>query len=147
MTRSDTSHRPLARLTCMYCTCMGWMSLAFYTFLSLPYCLTCMHILLACCCLLPPHLVSTLSNQSCCLLPPQSVFTSSNQSYSTEHEGERGECATHLNYFLFAKSTPRVHEPLLVSCKIFTLPDDWLQLVEITSTQKSLDPAEITVAA
>jgi hypothetical protein len=118
MTRSDTSHRPLARLTCKYCTCMSWMSLVFYMFLSLPYWLTCMHVLLA----------------SCCLLPPHPVFTSSNQSCSTEHEGERGECAAHPNYFLSAKSTPRVHEPLLVPCKIFTLPYDRLQLVELTST-------------
>jgi hypothetical protein len=122
MTRSDTSHRPLARLTCMYCTCMGWMSLVFYTFLSLPYCLTCMHIPLACCCPLPPHPVFTLSNQSC----------------STEHEGERGECAARPNYFLFAKSTSRVHETLLVPCKNFTLLDDRLQLVELSSTQLSI---------
>jgi hypothetical protein len=78
-----------------------------------------MYILLACCCLLPPHPVSTSSNQSCCLLPPQPVFTSSNQGCSTEHEGERGECAARPNYFLSAKSTPRVHESLLVPCKKF----------------------------
>jgi hypothetical protein len=94
-----------------------------------------MHILLSCYCLLPPHPVSTSSNQSCCLLPPQPVFTSSNQSCSTEQEGEREECATHPNYFLSAKSTPWVHESLLVPCKKnFTLPDGRLQLVELTST-------------
>jgi hypothetical protein len=55
----------------------------------------------------------------------------SNQNCTTEHEGERGECAARPNYFLSAKSTPRVHEPLLVPCKIFTLPNDRLQLVKL----------------
>jgi hypothetical protein len=93
------------------------------------------HAHTACLLLLATSLpVSTSGNQSCYLLPPEPVFTSSNQSCSTEHEGERGECAARPNYFLSAKSTLRVHEPLLVPCKIFTLPDDRLQLVELTST-------------
>jgi hypothetical protein len=62
-----------------------------------------MHVLLASYCLLPPHPVCTSSNQSC----------------STEHEGERGECAARPNYFLSAKSTLRVHESLLVPYKNF----------------------------
>jgi hypothetical protein len=97
-------------------------------------------------CLLPPHPISTSSNQSCCLLPPQSVFTSSNQSCSTEHEGEREECAARPNYFVSAKSTLRVHEPLLVSCKIFTLPNDRLQLVELTGTSCWAPESEAHVA-
>jgi hypothetical protein len=112
MTRSDTSHRPLARLTCMYCTCMGWMSLVFL-YVSFMVLLPYVHAHTACY-LLTRSPRRAIKAVACFLLNRSSHRVIKVAQPSRK---EKRESVQHVQIISSLPSLLPVHESLLVSCK------------------------------